>query len=151
MGICASSQFTKNQGRPLITNGNVSPSTVKVMNSLDGKLQEFRQPITAEEVLSGHPKTLFLCSSENMFVNRHVPHVPGDEELYPGQIYFLMPISKSNIPISLEDLCVLAVQASSVFEMEKETRANDKTASSGGRRKGTRNARLNDRATTRRR
>ncbi|KAJ0759464.1 hypothetical protein HanLR1_Chr04g0161611 [Helianthus annuus] len=55
-----------------------------------------------------------------MFVNWHVPHVSGDEELEPGQIYFIMPVSKSLKPLSLQELCLLAVKASSAIEQSSE-------------------------------
>ncbi|KAJ0582915.1 hypothetical protein HanHA300_Chr04g0157311 [Helianthus annuus] len=115
MGSCASILDPKLE----INNRNQS-STAKVIHSVDGKLQEFRQPITASHVLSDHPDTFFLCSSENMFVNWHVPHVSGDEELEPGQIYFIMPVSKSFKPLSLQELCLLAVKASSAIEQSSE-------------------------------
>ncbi|KAJ0703832.1 hypothetical protein HanPI659440_Chr14g0555691 [Helianthus annuus] len=72
--------YPKNRATLQINNKNES-STAKVIHSVDGKLQEFWQPITASHILSDHPDTFFLCSSENMFVNWHVPHVSGDEEL----------------------------------------------------------------------
>ncbi|MFS7933381.1 hypothetical protein Hanom_Chr04g00379091 [Helianthus anomalus] len=115
MGTCASILYPNLE----INNRNQS-STAKVIHSVDGKLQEFRQPITASHVLSDHPDTFFLCSSENMFVNWHVPHVSGDEELEPGQIYFIMPVSKSFKPLSLQELCLLAVKASSAIEQSSE-------------------------------
>ncbi|KAI3695551.1 hypothetical protein L1987_78548 [Smallanthus sonchifolius] len=128
MGICASSiQHSKNRGSLLISNG--SSSTAKVIHSVDGKLQEFRQPIKASHVLSHHTNAFFLCSSENMFVNWHVPHVSGDEELQPDQIYFIMPVSMSYRPLSLQQLGSLAIKASSALgkcaEMKKKKGGND--------------------------
>ncbi|XP_057493258.1 uncharacterized protein LOC130778783 [Actinidia eriantha] len=81
---------------------------------LDGGLQEFKQPIKACYILSQNPKC-FLCSSETMFLGSHAPHVTDDEALQLGQIYFLMPISKSQTPLSLQDLCVLAIKASTAL------------------------------------
>ncbi|KAJ0591279.1 hypothetical protein HanIR_Chr04g0206611 [Helianthus annuus] len=112
MRINSLSKIRNQQQEPIINS--------KVIHSVDGKLQEFRQPITASHVLSDHPDTFFLCSSENMFVNWHVPHVSGDEELEPGQIYFIMPVSKSFKPLSLQELCLLAVKASSAIEQSSE-------------------------------
>ncbi|MFS7920694.1 hypothetical protein Hanom_Chr03g00227821 [Helianthus anomalus] len=113
MGLCASCHCTTKQRR-LMNNWS---STVKVINSGDGRLQEFRQPIMASHVLSGHP-TAFLCSSDTMFVGCHVPQMPGNEELQIGQIYFLMPLSNSNHPLSLQELCSLAVKAGSALQTE---------------------------------
>ncbi|KAI3509558.1 hypothetical protein L1887_24928 [Cichorium endivia] len=143
MGMCASIQSTKKRETMLITNG--PSSTVKVVHSLDGNLQEFRHPITAGHVLAEHPNTFFLCNSEEMLIDSHVPHVPDDEELQLGQIYFLMPISMANHPLSLQELCVLATTASSALEKAAEMRKKEKTVSFSDRRKtkSNRNARRN--------
>ena len=89
------------------------PPTAMVID-LDGGLPEFKQPIKACYVLSQNPNC-FLCSSETMFIGSHVPHVADDEELQLGQIYFLMPISKSQTPLSLQDLCALGIKASTAL------------------------------------
>nr|XP_043620037.1 uncharacterized protein LOC122591873 [Erigeron canadensis] len=138
MGICASIQSSKNQQTFLITNGPKSSSTTttKVINSIDGKLQEYRQPIKARHVLSDqlpNNTNYFLCNSEDMFVNCHVPHVPEDEDLQLGQIYFLMPVSKSLKPISLQELCVLAIKAS--LALKKNEEITKRTTSFSGLRK----------------
>jgi hypothetical protein len=104
MGICASSQYTRKDGIALNW-----PSTAKIIH-LDGKLQEFRHPIKAGHVLSQNPNC-FLCSSESMYINSQVPIIPQNEELQLGQIYFMMPLSKSQAPLSLQDLCALAIKA----------------------------------------
>ncbi|XP_076957531.1 uncharacterized protein LOC143633042 [Bidens hawaiensis] len=116
MGLCASchlSHLTTKDGR-LMTNWS---TTVKVINSGDGRLQEFKQPVMVSHVLSGHPAA-FLCSSDTMFVGCHVPQMPGNEELQMGQIYFLMPLSNSNNPLSLHELCSLAIKAGLALQTE---------------------------------
>ncbi|KAK1439829.1 hypothetical protein QVD17_05651 [Tagetes erecta] len=142
MGTCASVQYSTNRGTLLIT--NASSTTVMLINSIDGKLQEFRQPIKAGNVISDHQNTFFICNAEEMYVNCYVPHVPGDEDLQPGQIYFIMPISKLYRPITLQELCLLAIKASSAIEksaeMKKMNRTTSfkqvsRTTSLGGRRK----------------
>uniref|UniRef100_A0A5B7BM52 Uncharacterized protein n=1 Tax=Davidia involucrata TaxID=16924 RepID=A0A5B7BM52_DAVIN len=90
------------------------PSMTSKVIHLDGRLQEFRQPIKASHVLSENPNC-FLCSSETMFVDSLPPHLPGHEELQLGQIYFMIPISKSQTPLSLQDLCELAIKASTAL------------------------------------
>nr|XP_043630168.1 uncharacterized protein LOC122601478 [Erigeron canadensis] len=113
MGTCASGPSTTGGGKFM---GNWS-TTVKVIHSDHGKLQEFQRPIKAKHVLSDHPTT-FLCSSDNMFINCHVPHMPGDEELQMGQIYFFMPLTRSNYPLSLQELCSLAIKGGSALKTE---------------------------------
>ncbi|KAF5758782.1 hypothetical protein HanRHA438_Chr16g0745791 [Helianthus annuus] len=155
MGTTSSTQYSsKHQTTLSTTNESTTSTSTKVINSIDGRLQEFRQPITAGKVLSDHqPDMFFLCSSEHMFVNCHVPHVPADEELQPGQIYFIMPVSKLYRPISLQEICLLAIKASLVlekssgFEMKKKGKTTSdsegfgmmkkkgRTTSDSGRRK----------------
>lgn len=104
MGICASSQYTSQGGIVLKW-----PSTAKIIH-LDGTLQELKHPIKAEQILSQN-LGCFLCSSESMYINSHIPFIPQNEELKLGQIYFLMPLSKSHQTLSLQDLCTLAIKA----------------------------------------
>ncbi|KAL8542830.1 hypothetical protein ACS0TY_003644 [Phlomoides rotata] len=104
MGICASSHTTT------IPNELATTSSAKVVD-VDGRLQEFRRQITAAEVLSLHPNC-YLCCSDSMLIDSNAPQLPGDHVLQIGQIYFLMPRSKSLTPLSLQDLCALAIKAS---------------------------------------
>lgn len=78
---------------------------------LNGRLEEFNQPIIACHVLSQHTNC-FLASSESMYVDSIAPPIPYDEELELGQIYFLLPLSQAHKVLSLEDLCGLAIKAS---------------------------------------
>ena len=88
-------------------------STAKIIH-LDGKLQQFKQSIKAGHIVSQNPNC-FLCSSDSMFIDAHVPQVPEDEELQLGEIYFLMPLSQSHKPLSLQELCALALKASNAL------------------------------------
>ncbi|KAJ4836059.1 hypothetical protein Tsubulata_008960 [Turnera subulata] len=108
MGNCAASQYTKKGG-----GGVARQATAKVIH-MDGRLQEFKQPIKASHLLTQNPKH-FLCSTESMYVDHHLPQVPATEELQLGQIYFLMPLSKSRAPLSLQELCSLACIASAAL------------------------------------
>uniref|UniRef100_A0A6N2L1G8 DUF4228 domain-containing protein n=1 Tax=Salix viminalis TaxID=40686 RepID=A0A6N2L1G8_SALVM len=114
MGNCASPQYTKE----VVVGGRNWISTTKIVHT-DGRLQEFRQPIRASNVLSLNPNT-FLCCAESMYIGCHLPQVPDDEELQLGQLYFLIPLSKSNIPLSLQELCSLASKAdASLSQLDK--------------------------------
>ena len=83
--------------------------TVNVIN-VEGKLQRYKVGIKARDVLSQNPNC-FMCSSESMYVGSLLPHVALREELKLGHLYFLIPLSKSHIPLSLEDLGQLAIKA----------------------------------------
>ncbi|OAY29466.1 hypothetical protein MANES_15G147000v8 [Manihot esculenta] len=110
MGNCASPQYAK---RDSLSHTLNIQSTAKVIHT-DGSLHEFKQPIKANLILSQYPN-FFLCSSEFMFVDCRLPRVADDEELQLGQIYFLMPLSRSNAPLSLQELCALAIKASAAL------------------------------------
>ncbi|KAK9056758.1 hypothetical protein SSX86_024121 [Deinandra increscens subsp. villosa] len=133
MGTCASiPSYSRKNRTLLITNGS---SPAKVIHSISGRLQEFRQPVKAGKVLSD--SDFFLCNAEDMFVNCHVPHVPAEEDLRPGEIYFIMPAGRGYRPISLQELCSLAVKASvalqeSRSDMKKETTAFGRRRSGRG-------------------
>ncbi|PON43655.1 hypothetical protein TorRG33x02_333360 [Trema orientale] len=113
MGICASSQilYTTNYkaGRMRLK----GPVTAQIIH-LDGRLEELKQPLKAAQVLSRTPNC-FLCSSESMFIGAHPPQLGPDDYLQLGQIYFLLPLSHSRAPLSLPDLCALAIKASSAL------------------------------------
>ncbi|KAI9123378.1 hypothetical protein K1719_004678 [Acacia pycnantha] len=103
MGTSASSQCKKKDG-------NFSwKFTVSIVH-FDGKLQQWKQPLKAEYVLSQNPNC-FICSSDSMYIGSLLPHVDRSEELQVGQIYFLMPLSKSHIPLSFQELGALAIKA----------------------------------------
>ncbi|OVA05199.1 Protein of unknown function DUF4228 [Macleaya cordata] len=56
-----------------------------------------------------------------MYLDTYLPHVAETEELQLGQIYFLLPLSQSQNPLSLSELCALAIKASTALtrnEME---------------------------------
>ncbi|KAJ4716440.1 HTH-type transcriptional regulator [Melia azedarach] len=108
MGNCAAPQSKKNGVNYL----NWS-TTAKIIH-LDGRLQEFRQPIKAGSILSQNPNC-FLCSSESMYIGSQVPRLLEDEEIQLGQIYFLMSLSRSQSPLTLQELCSLAIKASSAL------------------------------------
>ncbi|KAG2705555.1 hypothetical protein I3843_05G052600 [Carya illinoinensis] len=104
MGICSSSGYTRDDELALNW-----ASTAKLIH-LDGTLQEFRHPVKARNILSQNP-TCFLSWSDSMYINFQLPLIPENEDLQLGQLYFLMPLSKSHVPLSLQDLCALAIKA----------------------------------------
>uniref|UniRef100_M1CCW7 Uncharacterized protein n=1 Tax=Solanum tuberosum TaxID=4113 RepID=M1CCW7_SOLTU len=111
MGICTSSPLMTKQNGSIM---NLPVTKVAMVIQMNGKLQEFRQPITAGEILIQNPDN-FLCSSEAMNVNSLVPQLAKDEILQLGQLYFFLPVSKLQTPLSLQDMCVLAVKASTAL------------------------------------
>ncbi|GER42236.1 ribonucleoside-diphosphate reductase subunit beta [Striga asiatica] len=105
-----SSSYHPTTRRQLAGAKEIIPIPAKVVTP-DGRLEEFRRRTTAEEAVSGHP-SCYLCSSDSMAVGSAAPRLPEDYVLQFGQIYFILPLSKVLVPLSLQDLCVLAIKAS---------------------------------------
>ena len=113
MGICASSQIQYTTNYKAVRMRINGPLTAQIIH-WDGSLEELKQPLKAAQILSRSPNC-FLCSSESMFVGTHPPQLAADDDLQLGQIYFLLPLSPSRAPLSLPDLCALAIMASSAL------------------------------------
>ncbi|XP_027157231.1 uncharacterized protein LOC113758659 [Coffea eugenioides] len=121
MGLCVSSRITRQGGIQV----NL-PTAAQVIH-WNGRLQELWQPTIAAEILSHNPN-FFLSSSETMHVNAVPGPVAKDEQLQPGQLYFLLPIPMLRLPLSLQDLCVLAVKASKALSDPDMGRATLQTS-----------------------
>lgn len=126
MGVCASSHShsptttkttttIKHGGERAASESFRRPSTIVVIDMEGGIIKEYKNPISASEVVSSDNPRCFLCNSEAMYIGTCMPRVPDDEELLPGRIYFLVPLSLSHHPLSLTLLCDLAVKASSAL------------------------------------
>lgn len=123
MGLCVSSQIISSQNGRFLN----FPYTVMVIQS-NGKLQQFKQPIRAGKLLSQNP-SCFICCSETMNVDSFPVQMAEDDELQAGQLYFLMPISKSQTLITLQDLCTLAIKASAAINSDGSERRRAVVAS----------------------
>lgn len=119
MGVCASSQHSNAS----LTNW---PFTAKIIHT-DGRLQELRHPVKASHILNQNPNC-FLCSSESMKIDSIVPQISSDRELELGEIYFLIPLKKAHLPISLTDLCSLAAKANVALASSKKAHPSLKAA-----------------------
>ncbi|KAL1324093.1 hypothetical protein HN51_034274 [Arachis hypogaea] len=117
MGACASSQFTNKSRKQRWQ------SSVNIID-MDGKLEKYKEPIKAEHALFKN-SDCFLCSSEKMYVGSVLPHVDPNEDLQLDQIYFLVPLSKSHVPLSLKELCVFAIKANAALVLHSEYSATN--------------------------
>ncbi|XP_022158695.1 uncharacterized protein LOC111025158 [Momordica charantia] len=116
MGVCVSTQTTNSSRRGITVSQLESihrRSTIKIVH-MDGLIEEFADPIKASKIASRNPNFL-LCNSEQMLIGSCVPALSGDEDLQLGQIYFLIPRCQAHTPLSLPDLCNLAIKASSAL------------------------------------
>ncbi|KAK7341525.1 hypothetical protein VNO80_24457 [Phaseolus coccineus] len=107
MGICTSTEYS-------VKGGNQSwQSTVNIVN-MDGRLEQLQEPIKAWHVLSQNPNC-YICCSETMYVGSPMLPVPPTQDLHLGLIYFLVPLSKYRVPLSLQDLGALAIKANAAL------------------------------------
>lgn len=106
MGICSSCEATH-------------VATAKLILQ-DGKLQEFPYPIRVSYILQKNPGC-FICNSDEMEFDDVVSAISEDEELQPGQLYFLLPLSRLKYPLQPEEMASMAVKASAAL-----MKSNDK-------------------------
>ncbi|XP_031479218.1 uncharacterized protein LOC116250030 [Nymphaea colorata] len=116
----------------------------------DGDLQEFAWPVKASHVLRREP-ACFICNSDAMEYDGSVSAIGAEEELQPGQLYFVLPLSSLRRPLSPAEMAALAARASAalsrkgydVFVADEEEEQGGLSATKGraggcGRRAGAR-------------
>ncbi|KAG8062526.1 hypothetical protein GUJ93_ZPchr0003g18046 [Zizania palustris] len=87
----------------------------------DGALRRFpggtraSQAVKAAGVGIGTSSSYFLCSADGLELAGAVAAVAADEELQPGQLYFVLPVSMRRRPLQAEDMAALAVRASAAL------------------------------------
>ncbi|CAK8539808.1 unnamed protein product [Lathyrus sativus] len=132
MGVCASCHNVKTthtkkraasgkdggSGTPRASESFRRPSSIMVMNISNGAIKEYKQPISASFVVSennDNNNCCYISNAESMCIGTCMPRVPDEEELLPGRIYFIVPLSHSSYPLTLPLLCHLAVKVSSAL------------------------------------
>ncbi|KAM7250947.1 hypothetical protein ACFE04_022830 [Oxalis oulophora] len=136
MGLCNSSNSTH-------------VATAKVVLH-DGQLQEFSYPVKVSYVLLKNP-SCFICDSDDMDFDGVVSPLKDNDELFPGNLYFALPLSKLRRRLEAEEMAALAVKASSALmksgcgekkcacqqiKSEKTVRKSNCTSVSSGNRRG---------------
>lgn len=137
MGVCASchnvkttkKSTTSSSTRDASENGRVDfaatcssesfrrPSSIMVMNISNGAIKEYKKPVLASLVVSENSDNndCYISNAESMCIGECMPRVPDEDELLPGRIYFIVPLSHSNYPLSLQLLCDLVVKVNSAL------------------------------------
>ncbi|KAJ6310612.1 hypothetical protein OIU76_015355 [Salix suchowensis] len=82
----------------------------------DGKLEEFSYSIRVSQILQRNP-TCFVCKAEDMDFDEYVSAINQNEHLQLGHLYFVLPSSWLNNPLSSEQMAALAVKASLALKM----------------------------------
>ncbi|XP_040378589.1 uncharacterized protein LOC121053956 [Oryza brachyantha] len=84
----------------------------------DGALRRFPGGTRASQAVkaAGGAPSWFLCSADGLELGGAVAAVAGDdEELQPGQLYFVLPASMRRRPLQAEEMAALAVRASAAL------------------------------------
>ncbi|XVE69546.1 hypothetical protein DITRI_Ditri10aG0000200 [Diplodiscus trichospermus] len=112
MGTCFSSHSTT-------LSKSAPPPTAQVV-SLNGELHKYNLPVFVSQVLqaeassssSSRSSAIFLCNSDRLYYDDYIPALDFDQQLQANQIYFVLPVSKLQQPLSSRDMAALAVKAS---------------------------------------
>ncbi|XP_042415411.1 uncharacterized protein LOC122004616 [Zingiber officinale] len=75
----------------------------------DGELHEFARPVKATHVLQTMHPAFFVCDADDMVFDSQAP---AADELRPGKIYFVLPVSMLRRPLHAEEMAALAMKAS---------------------------------------
>uniref|UniRef100_A0A804IYP9 Uncharacterized protein n=1 Tax=Musa acuminata subsp. malaccensis TaxID=214687 RepID=A0A804IYP9_MUSAM len=78
----------------------------------DGGLREYTRPVTAAHALGKDAACFFVCDADAMEFDAFVSAVGAEEELRPGQLYFVLPRTMLKYPLRAEDVAALALKAS---------------------------------------
>ncbi|KAF7848832.1 hypothetical protein BT93_L1524 [Corymbia citriodora subsp. variegata] len=86
--------------------------------------EDCKSSLKPSRLLTSSPKTPTASSAAQSpcSSNPLVPQIHEEEDLYLGQLYFLLPLSMSRVPLSIRDLCMLAIKASAVLESSSSLR-----------------------------
>lgn len=115
---------SQTESRTVSTDRGQLNAPALVFSVANGDLMEFKQPITAGEIVK--PNATFITSSESMEVGWHLQHLSNDEVLQNGQLYFLLPVCFSICPLSIHDLCDLAVKVSDALAINHRSQRSAK-------------------------
>ncbi|GLT96983.1 hypothetical protein SLE2022_145710 [Rubroshorea leprosula] len=101
MGICCSCGLSTSSSA-----GNTAKLILE-----DDRLEEFSYPVKVSRILEKNSNS-FICNSNDIDLDNILCAVDDDEELQPGELYFALPLSLLNSPLTAEDMGALAVRAS---------------------------------------
>ncbi|XP_042400788.1 uncharacterized protein LOC121990785 [Zingiber officinale] len=112
MGSCISSSSSSAAAADGGSEHHRYSLTAKVITA-DGFLLEYPAETKVRDALSGQRiSNSFICSSDELYCNAKIPALTAADSLRPGHLYFLLPLSKLQYPLSGSDMAALAVRAS---------------------------------------
>ncbi|XP_047090251.1 uncharacterized protein LOC124702176 [Lolium rigidum] len=117
MGACNSCEAT---AVAAVTGGEATAARVVLA---DGELQRFpggtraSHALKASDAAAASPvqRPCFLCSADGLELGGAVAALALDEELQPGQLYFVLPAAMRRRPLQAEEMAALAIRASAAL------------------------------------
>ncbi|KAI3817313.1 hypothetical protein L1987_11102 [Smallanthus sonchifolius] len=110
MGACLSS-----------TAESIDKSSYAFVISIKGELRDYPTPILVSEVLQFEKPSCFLCNSDCLHYDQHIPALDSEHELEAGQIYFILPNTMLGRLLSASDMAALAVKASVALDSNSKS------------------------------
>ncbi|MBA0804534.1 hypothetical protein Gohar_004115, partial [Gossypium harknessii] len=86
----------------------------------DGSLQEFSNPVRVSHVLQRNPNC-FVCSSDDMDFDTTLCAIDADDQLQPGELYFVLPLRLLNSPLRTQEMRALAVKPTQALNLGDAT------------------------------
>ena len=105
-------------------------ATAKVI-TIDGSLREYSVATKVSEILDEMNKDSFLCSSDELYLDRDIPALSSHDWVELDQIYFILPRSMADHPLKGQDMATLAVKANLALD---GALVKKRSGSSGGKR-----------------
>ncbi|XP_051230429.1 uncharacterized protein [Lolium perenne] len=156
MGACNSCEATAVAA--VTGDATVGEATAARVVLADGELQRFPGGTRASHALKaaaaaagcGAGGACFLCSADGLELGGAVAAVAHDDELQPGQLYFVLPAAMRRRLLQAEEMAALAIRASAALVGDHDgplvfpdsAAAGGATARKGSRRRSRRTSSL---------
>ncbi|KAF3446958.1 hypothetical protein FNV43_RR12138 [Rhamnella rubrinervis] len=113
MGVCFSSVR------------DTPPPTAKVV-SVNGDLSEYPVPVVVSQILIDSD-SFFVCNSDCLYYDQMIPKLEMDHQLQPNHIYFLLPLSWLERPLSPSNMAHLAAKATLALHNSSSSNRRNKS------------------------
>ncbi|KAL6843541.1 hypothetical protein ACP4OV_026603 [Aristida adscensionis] len=121
MGACNSCEAAAVAAAPGCAAGAAAAAEARVVLA-DGALRRFPRGTRASQAVKAAAAAAatgagawFLCCADGLELGGAVAAVAAEEELQPGQLYFVLPAAMRRRPLQAEEMAALAVRASAAL------------------------------------
>ncbi|KAL8135861.1 uncharacterized protein LOC141713509 [Apium graveolens] len=111
---------------PDMNDNKLSAASTANIITITGEFRQFVTPISVSQVLDkieSSPSESFICNSDNLYYDENIPALNSDHELLSGEIYFVLPNSKLQYPLTASEMAALAIKASAALSSNKTRRS----------------------------